>query len=335
MPSDASASYSVEITSRDLEILRGFFEARVMTAEHVAAIYFGGRYEAARKRLSKLKTAGYVGERPRRTYDPAVLFLTKKAFVELCKAGTIADLPHINWPSLEKRVRVSALTLAHELGVQDVRAAFSIAAANSEHVTIAEFRTWPLIYQFKAFNGNGEAVAVKPDGFIRLHEKNASGETFEHLFFLEVDRSTEPQATLANRAAGYRDYYRRGGLAVRHGRPAADFEQFPFRVLIILKNAERRNNTAENLLLVRPPILTQATLTTFAEVTSNPLGPIWVRPIDYRAAITGSAFECQPNQGAYRRQTLREDWVDMKITKHPLIIADTSCKNIPELPLLA
>ena len=73
MPSEASSSHRVEITDRDLQILRGFFEARVMTAEHVAAIYFGGRHEAARKRLAKLKTAGYVGERPRRPADARLL----------------------------------------------------------------------------------------------------------------------------------------------------------------------------------------------------------------------------------------------------------------------
>ena len=100
-----------------------------MTAEHVAAIYFEGRYEAARKRLQKLKAAGYVGERPRRAYEPAVVFLTRKAFALLCQAGTIADLPPITWPSLERRVRESASTLRHELDVQDVRAAFQLATA--------------------------------------------------------------------------------------------------------------------------------------------------------------------------------------------------------------
>src|SRR5437588_11704360 len=128
MPSAAKSGRTAEIQDRDLDILRGLFEARLMTAEHIAAIYFEGRYEAARKRLAKLKTAGYVGERPRRAYDPAVLFLTRKAFAALCASGAIADLPHINWPNLEKRVRVSELTLRHELDVQDVRAAFHLVA---------------------------------------------------------------------------------------------------------------------------------------------------------------------------------------------------------------
>src|SRR6185437_3999092 len=134
--SKKAGSRTVEIQDRDLEILRGFFEVRIMTAEHVAEIYFEGRYEAARKRLQKLKAAGYVGERPRRTYDPAVLFLTRKAFEVLCERGTISHLPHMSWKSLEKRVRVSDLTLRHELAVQDVRAAFYRAARESERISV-------------------------------------------------------------------------------------------------------------------------------------------------------------------------------------------------------
>jgi hypothetical protein len=320
MSSAQSSGPALEIQDRDLQILRGLFEARVMTAEQIAAVCFGGRYEAARKRLGKLKTAGYVGERPRRAYDPAVLFLTRKAFAALCDSGTISDLPHIPWPSLEKRVRVSEMTLRHELDVQDVRAAFHLAAPTTGNITIAEFSTWPLLYQFLAFNSSGEAVAVKPDGFIRIREGTAAGETFEHLFFLEVDRSTEPQATLADRSQCYRDFYRRGGMAVRHGRAAEEFEQFPFRVLMILKNAERRNNTAAKLLALRTPILTQVWLTTFAEATSDPLGPIWMRPADYRAAIAGTSFDSgEAGSPVYRRQAERERVVELTVAKLALL----------------
>lgn len=283
MPSAAKAGRNAELQDRDLKILRGLFEARLMTAEHVAAIYFEGRYEAARKRLQKLKAAGYVGERPRRTYDPAVLFLTRKAFAALCQSGAIADLPQMSWPSLEKRVRVSDLTLRHELEVQDVRAAFYRDTMNTAAIEIAEFSTWPALFQFQALDPAGAAITVKPDGFIRLEEQKPSGKRFQHLFFLELDRSTEPQETLVTRAACYRDFYRRGGLAMRYGGTTADFEAFPFRVLIVFKGPERRDNFARRLLSLHPPILGQAWLATLVEVTTKPLGSIWLRPCDYRA----------------------------------------------------
>jgi hypothetical protein len=282
MPSAAKSGRTAEIQDRDLLILRGLFEARVMTAEHVAAIYFEGRYEAARKRLQKLKAAGYVGERPRRVYDPAVLFLTRKAFEVLCETGTISDLPRMSWPSLEKRVRVSELTLRHELEVQDVRAAFHLATNKTDGVEIAEFSTWPVLYQFEAFTPDGEAVTVKPDGFIRIHELSPEGETFEQMFFLEVDRSTETQNTLLTRALCYRDYYQRGGFAVRCGYSPQAFNRVPFRVLMTFKTPERLHNTAAALLAAHPPVLSQVWLTTIADVLTGPLDPIWRRPADLR-----------------------------------------------------
>ncbi len=160
---------------------------------------------------------------------------------------------------------------------------------------------------------------MKPDGFIRLREKNEGGEEFDHLFYLEVDRSTEPQETLINRAACYRDHYRRGGLAVRHGHGADEFDKFPFRVLMIFKNAERRNNTAEKLLLMHPPILSQVWLTTFTEATTTPFEAIWTRSLDYRNAVYGSLFEHPHNGRIYRRDIRREIMVEQKIAKHALV----------------
>ena len=37
--------------------------------------------ESAKKRVQKLKADGYIGERARRTGEPSILHLTKKAFM--------------------------------------------------------------------------------------------------------------------------------------------------------------------------------------------------------------------------------------------------------------
>jgi hypothetical protein len=318
--SSAPSKRTVEVQDRDLEILRGLFESRVMTAEHVAAIHFEGRYEAARKRLQKLKTAGYVGERPRRAYDPAVLFLTKKAFALLCERGAIANYPKTTWKSLEKRVRVSPLTLRHELEVQDVKAAMVQAISQAPGLEVTEFNTWPLLNKFRAYTPAGELVTVKPDGLIRIRQSMLNGEILEHALFLEVDRSTETLETLAQRACCYRDYYRRGGWALRHGRPASEFEYFPFRVLLICKTAQRRNNVAERLLACRPPILTQACLATFPEVVEQPLGTIWVRPADYRDAISKAHFTAKTGrEELYRHEVDRDRFFHERIVKDALL----------------
>lgn len=58
---------------------------------------------------------------------------------------------------------------------------------------------------------------------------------------LEVDRSTETRNTLARR------FYRQGGLAVRYGATREAYKVFPFRVLIVLPNEERRNSGAKEI----------------------------------------------------------------------------------------
>jgi len=119
----------------------------------------------------------------------------------------------------------------------------------------------------------------------------------------------------------YLDYYKSGGFAARCGGSRDKFKEFPFRVLMVFKTAERRNNTAERLLQNNPPIFTQVVLSTFEEVTKNPLGAIWMCPRDYRDAVKGTPFdtEHQREQWGYKRQTERELLVERKVKKFRLL----------------
>ena len=205
----------------------------------------------------------------------------------------------------------------------DVKTAFHTAIKTAPLFTIDEFSTWPLLNEFTAFRPghDGAEVPVKPDGFIRIHETDVSGDKFERAFFLELDRSNEVQETLVAKAGCYLDYYRHGGFAVRNGATREDFKKFPFRVLMVLQNAERRNNTALHLLQNTPPILTMVYLSTFEEVTRDPLGAIWVRPLDYRDATDGTPFapEKQPKTWGYQRQAAREHFVEKKVRKQRIL----------------
>jgi hypothetical protein len=315
MPSTTGRPKSV-VTGRDVKILRGLFESRVMGLSHVAALYFEGRQEAAKKRVQKLKMARLIAERPRQLYEHSVLFLARKGIEMLSAAGALGDYPQLPWSKLEKRARVSPLTLRHELDCMDVKAALAVAIASTPDLSLTEFSTWPLLFQFPAYTPRGTRVLVKPDGFIRIAETDG-----ESVFFLEVDRSTESQDILAERAACYLDYYRRGGLAVRFGYAKEQYKELPFRVLMTFRNAERRNNAAERLLANRPPILTQTILTTIDEFKADPLGPIWLQPIDYRKAVTNTPFDVDRNVAAepYRRQPEREALVNERTPKQRLL----------------
>jgi hypothetical protein len=309
---------SVDLQDRDFALLRGLFECRVMTTDHIATLYFDSKREYTKKRLQKLKAAGFIGERRRNANEPSVLFLTRKAFTQLVSRGELSEYPSLGKNSFEARANVSALTLHHELEIMDVRTAFHAAIAQSTKFLIIEFSTWPLLHQFETSHpGHGANVLVKPDGFIRIHEKEEGTNGYAHDCFLEVDRSSEKQDALVAKAVCYLEFYKSGGFAVRNGSTRDKFKDFPFRVLIVLKSAERRNNTAERLVQNNPPILTQTWLTTLAEATADPLGAIWIRPKDYREVTDGTPFDtAKPNRNlVYRRQPERELFIESKIRK--------------------
>lgn len=307
--------------ARDIAILRGLFESRVMTIDHAAALYFDGRRPAAAKRLQKLKKAGLVAERPRHISEPAVHYLTKKAFELLHSDGVLANYPPIGMPSLIKRARVSDSTIKHEIAVMDVKAALSAAIVQTPGLSIVEFATWPLLFDFIPSE-------IKPDGFIRIAGTDNDGDACEDTFFLEVDRSTHVLESVAKKCADYLAYRKTGRLPEHFGL-GRNPEAMPFRVLYVFRPTsvspagERRNNVAAELLRLRPqPILEQVWLTTFAEMIANPLGEIWVRPRDYRDVTADTPFAphlpVQP--GPYRRRVEREKLVEERIKKYRLLV---------------
>lgn len=91
---------------------------------------------------------------------------------------------------------------------------------------------------------------------------------------------------------------------------------------MVFKTAERRNNVAERLLQNTPPILTQVCLAVTDDVTRDPLGPIWIRPVDYREAVKDSAHGIagKPERWGYQRQTARETLVEQRVNRHSLLV---------------
>lgn len=323
MASSKILANALQLQDRDFALLRGLFESRVMTSAHAATLYFNGKTEAAKKRLQKLKSAGFIGDRPRKAFEPSVLFLTRNGIKRLEAEGILTEYPAFDLPALDRRARVSDLTIRHELEVMDVKAAFHSAVKTVSSCAIAEFSTWPLLNEFTAYRPghNSTEVLVKPDGFIRIHETDASGGKFERTFFLEVDRSTETQDVLIDRAGCYFDYYKAGGFAVRNGGTRADYKQFPFRVLMVFKSAERRNNTAERLLQGATPIFKQVCLATLEDATRDPFGAIWIRPFDFREATKGTPFETEKPRETwqYKRQVEREAFIEKHVCKHTIL----------------
>jgi hypothetical protein len=312
------------LKDRDIGLLRGLFESRIMTGTHIATLFFDDKSEYAKKRLQQLKGAGLIAERPRRPSEPAVLFLTRKALALLRERGDLEKYPQFGLTALERRAGVSDLTIRHELEVMDVKAAFHVAIRTTRAFSLAVFSTWPLLNEFEVAppGYGGRSVLVKPDGFILIHEEERDGGVSAHPpFFLEVDRGGELQDILTAKAGRYLEYYRSGGFAEKQGGSRAEFRDYPFRVLMVFKSAERRNNTAERLLLHNPPILTQVCLSTLREATADPLGAVWIQPRDYHAAVRDTPFDPERRRAPreYRSQPEREALVERKIKRIRLL----------------
>lgn len=284
-------------------------------------LHFDGSLHAATKRVQKLKAGKLISERPRRPYEPSVLHLTSAGINVLRQNAILAKYPPLSSLQMEKRAKVSEITLRHELQVMDVKAAFVAAIRNAPDLHFGTLVTWPQLLEFDALKTGGQRVTVKPDGFLQFQERDQEGADSEYTFFIEVDRGTEVQDTLSTRAACYRDYYRSGGFAVRCGGARSKPQEYPFRVLFVFATAERRNNAAERMLMIPEAIGTMACLSTFDEVRADPLGRIWITPRDYQLATKGTPFEVERRKKANIciRSVEREKLVESRIQKSAIM----------------
>ena len=87
---------------------------------------------------------------------------------------------------------------------------------SNERFSIVEFSTWPLLHQFEApENGQGADILIKPDGFIRIHEKEVDGVSPSTRSSKWTDRP-KPRTRSSSRALAYRAHYASGGFAERN-----------------------------------------------------------------------------------------------------------------------
>ncbi|WP_438483174.1 replication-relaxation family protein [Oleiharenicola lentus] len=264
MEENGSAHKALVLQNRDIEVLRGFFEARMMTVAHITDIWFAGRLEMAKKRVGRLKASGLLRERPRNVNERAILYLDNKGLRTLRDAGIIAEYPGSSKQKLLRRAQVHGVsTIAHELAVMDAKAAF-YRAARARNVEIIEFVTWPQLNEFWVSMPRQKPRLVKPDGYLRVRDGSV-----ESVFFLEVDMATERLDVLARKAELYLRYSQSG---------ASD----AFRVLIVCPSIERMENIARRILQNVPPSLTHVHVATMDDALADPFGKIWARPVDYR-----------------------------------------------------
>ena len=203
---------------RDFALLRGLFESRVMTLQHLCHLYFSGRYEYAKKRVQKLKEAGLINERAvtsgRGRFLPTLLSLSRTGLSALDADPLFERYPGITWEAMQKRLNMAQSTLAHELDVVDVKVAFATSLRDTDQFSLDGFSTWPRLFEFPTEHlDSGRPFLLQPDGYFSV----TRNQEIDYSFFLELDRSSEVRHTLTIKAHGYQNYYRSGQFAMRQG----------------------------------------------------------------------------------------------------------------------
>ncbi len=210
MPNAPKPTNNLHLTARDRAVLIGLFEARVFTLKQLAKLYFEDRYEMTKKRLQKLKAAGYVRALNRAPFQPSALVLAKKGFLAVRHAEELARYPEIPWNTFYKRTQIADSTLRHELAVSEVRVALLSTIRERNDLELLELTTWPWQINFEArfpVKRDGftykKAMTIRPDGLLRLKHRLPNGSSRDLTFYLEIDRSTESQTQLLKKASGY------------------------------------------------------------------------------------------------------------------------------------
>ena len=164
---------------------------------------------------------------------------------------------------------MSDLTLQHELSVIDCKAVIFAAIQKHPKLSIAEFSTCPLLFQFRTFHpATGERVLVKPDGFLRLVHLHPD-DRVEQQFYLEVDRSTESQETLIAKLQCYQDHLKRQRQVLKLRGVASSFREFPPRVLVVCRTINRRENLTDRLIRSKLLIGNSASVITMEELATD------------------------------------------------------------------
>lgn len=237
------------LSERDLRILSDLARVRLLTGRLIQQLHFkdGSPLTSARKSRSTLQRLSEIGVVTRlerriggvRAGSSGYLYgLSARGQrvmdVDGPAGGTRRRKP---WePSrwfVEHILAVSQLYV--ELRSAERRGRVELLSFDAEP---AAWRTWKGL--------GGDAKVLKPDAYVELATHSREGE-YEHLSFVEVDRSTESLSVIKRKALVYVDYWRSGAEQRRAGSDAT----FP-EVVWLADTAKRAEQITDVLARLDP-----------------------------------------------------------------------------------
>jgi hypothetical protein len=215
----ASHPPPMQITARDIRIVRAVYEMRFLTREQVQELEFSPSTASyCKRRLSLLYHHGVLD----RKFIPAPgAFGSTRAIYCLARKG--ADLvahelavspADLDWrPNLSER---ELYFLPHTLGINDFRIALTLHAHEHGFDLVWTDERALRRRQMRDYipdpKGRGEKLTVVPDGYFTL----TAGGTMS-AFALELDRATVEEKPFKTKVRAYGEWKRTGAYAKRFG----------------------------------------------------------------------------------------------------------------------
>lgn len=244
----------IQITSRDLEIIRQISRHRFLRSTQIIALA-GGSAQQVLRRLQRLYHLGYL-ERPRCQIDyyhrsgsqRLVYGLARKGAALLASQG---DTSHRSLDWNEKNQHIGRPFLEHALLVSDFTVSLELACRSRNDVRLITANELPLPpatqklrepFHWGVTLTTGEKIGIVPDAVFALDQTRADNTTERTFYFLEADRATMPitrrglkQTSFLRKLLAYEATWSNGIHRARFG-----FHRF--RVLTITSTPQRTAN---------------------------------------------------------------------------------------------
>jgi len=253
------------LTDRDRSIVLAVHENRFLRRDQIERLFFTTT-SACNARLVKLYQHRFLD----RLFLPVDIGSSQAVYaLDRFGAGIVAQTRNVPASAIgwrRKHNRVEFFFLEHTVAVSELNVALQLALRERCDAGLIAWRREAYLKRERVQDPEDcEArLWVAPDAFFGISAPQ--GRCF---FFVEVDMGTETLERVRRKLVAYREYWKSGAYLERYGCKS-------FRVLIIAQGPDRLAN-----LILMAADLGARNMFLFAlaqSVSSNVLGPIWLRP---------------------------------------------------------
>jgi len=273
---------AVQINKNDIVLMTDLADHRMLSLSQIAVLYFGSK-RSARRRMQQLAETGVVEVLPVGRHSgsgrPEKVFgLSGRGHSELVSQKVLSEQIHFDQvagtsllPQAEHQLllnwcRIHLIHLTREVD----RIKLSFLSCNSPFA-LDDTHAIPLIKNSVLLPGEETSDSFTPDAAFTLNDTVQSKTV---LFFLEVDRGTEPRETINQKVIRYQQYFRSQGY--KRYEEIMNVSIRGFRLLFMADSSSRRDALCSAVIAIPPSdfVWVSSQDLMFAEGVS---GDIWTK----------------------------------------------------------